>query len=270
MPFYVDDYLRDTQHLNVSQHGMYVLILINMWRYGGSLHLCSILAGNVLHVDRRTATKNWQVLQHFFRVDGDIVTQPRLTAELEKAAKICGKRSEVATERWARRKQSMNAIASAPVKQLQDASVLTLQNNTEESPIVPLPKPESRSPDGFAEFWVAYPRKVGKGAAEKAWRKVREPLTTLAKIKQALRWQCKSHDWTKENGQYIPHPATYLNGRRWEDSPDKKPAQQQVMNGFVPMTDDEERRISSSWEAAPKMSDEEKERIKEAWKINES
>jgi hypothetical protein len=30
-----------------------------------------------------------------------------------------------------------------------------------------------------------------------------------------------SADWTKNNGQYIPLPATYLNGRRWEDEPGK-------------------------------------------------
>ena len=27
----------------------------------------------------------------------------------------------------------------------------------------------------------------------------------------------KSHDWTKDGGQFIPHAATWLNGKRWED-----------------------------------------------------
>ena len=36
-------------------------------------------------------------------------------------------------------------------------------------------------------------------------------------IKTALVWQKKSGQWKKENGQYIPHPATYINQRRWED-----------------------------------------------------
>lgn len=26
-----------------------------------------------------------------------------------------------------------------------------------------------------------------------------------------------SADWTKDGGQYIPHAATWLNGKRWED-----------------------------------------------------
>jgi len=33
----------------------------------------------------------------------------------------------------------------------------------------------------------------------------------------ALDWQKKSQSWTKDNGQFIPLAATWLNGRRWED-----------------------------------------------------
>lgn len=74
--------------------------------------------------------------------------------------------------------------------------------------------------DAFAAFWSAYPKKVGKGAAFKAWRKLKEPTAVvLAAIKAALNWQAKSGQWCKDGGQYIPNPATYLNQRRWEDEP---------------------------------------------------
>ncbi|RNF93802.1 hypothetical protein EFK07_03350 [Pseudomonas putida] len=33
----------------------------------------------------------------------------------------------------------------------------------------------------------------------------------------ALAAWSKSHDWTKDSGQFIPHAATWLNGKRWED-----------------------------------------------------
>ena len=33
----------------------------------------------------------------------------------------------------------------------------------------------------------------------------------------ALEAQKKSSQWTKDNGQFIPHAATWLNGKRWED-----------------------------------------------------
>ena len=33
----------------------------------------------------------------------------------------------------------------------------------------------------------------------------------------AIEKQKQTPDWNKENGKYIPYPATWLNGRRWED-----------------------------------------------------
>lgn len=67
---------------------------------------------------------------------------------------------------------------------------------------------------GFAEFWKAYPKKKGIGAAEKAWAKHKPDLQTVL---QAIESAKATPDWRKDNGQYIPHPATWLNQRRWED-----------------------------------------------------
>jgi len=67
----------------------------------------------------------------------------------------------------------------------------------------------------FEEFWTDYPKKVGKGAAEKAWSKIKG--VEKQKIIDALKTQRNQEQWRKDNGQYIPHPATWLNQRRWED-----------------------------------------------------
>lgn len=67
----------------------------------------------------------------------------------------------------------------------------------------------------FDTFWRLYPKKVGKGYAEKVWMKIKDPGETLKSIAEALKWQTSSEPWTKENGQYIPNPATYLNGKHW-------------------------------------------------------
>ena len=84
------------------------------------------------------------------------------------------------------------------------------------------PAPSGQSKD-FEQFWQTYPRKVGKGAALRAWRSAKLN-GTLPAILTALDWQQRSDDWTKDNGRYVPHPATYLNQRRWEDEPPAPPA----------------------------------------------
>lgn len=69
----------------------------------------------------------------------------------------------------------------------------------------------------FERFWKLYPRKVGKDKAEKAWAKLKVGASLFARMGTALAAWSKSHDWTKDGGQFIPHAATWLNGKRWED-----------------------------------------------------
>lgn len=77
---------------------------------------------------------------------------------------------------------------------------------------------------GFDEFWSEYPRKVAKQNAIKAFKKVNPDRELLAKIISDVQCRSKSEEWTKASGQYIPHPATYLNQQRWEDEDAQKPA----------------------------------------------
>lgn len=71
----------------------------------------------------------------------------------------------------------------------------------------------------FSIFWTNYPRKVGKGAAEKIWAKMKGDEELFQKIMIAVENQKMGESWKKENGIYIPHPSTWLNQRRWEDEP---------------------------------------------------
>lgn len=84
--------------------------------------------------------------------------------------------------------------------------------------------PSDKSDDGFLEFWSVYPKKKKKGDALKAWAKLKDKRNTLTLILGALTWQSKTLDWTKEGGQFIPYPATYLNSQSWLDEPAGKAA----------------------------------------------
>jgi len=69
----------------------------------------------------------------------------------------------------------------------------------------------------FQQFWDLYPRKVAKPQAEKSFKKINPDETQLNVILSSLEKHKKSQQWTKDSGEYIPHPATWLNQRRWED-----------------------------------------------------
>ncbi len=71
--------------------------------------------------------------------------------------------------------------------------------------------------NNFNLFWQAYPRKVAKVDAEKTFNKINPDEQLLNIILAAIKKAGKSEGWLKESGKFIPHPTTWLNGRRWED-----------------------------------------------------
>lgn len=86
---------------------------------------------------------------------------------------------------------------------------------------------------GFDRFWAAYPRKVGKGAAERSFERIRPDAALLDGMLRAIETQRQSDTWQRG---YIPNPATWLNQRRWEDEPDgvTAPAAQQTPHSPPP------------------------------------
>jgi hypothetical protein len=77
---------------------------------------------------------------------------------------------------------------------------------------------ESNARPLFDVFWDAYPRKEGRGAAKKAFEKIKPSQALLDKMLDAIEMYKQSAQWKKDNGQFIPHPATWLNPGRYEDS----------------------------------------------------
>ena len=95
----------------------------------------------------------------------------------------------------------------------------SLQEN-KEPPISP------KGDDGFDQFWKSYPKKKSKGDAEKAWKGLKPTKDLLSTIITAVERAKVSPDWTKDGGQYIPYPASWLRKKGWEDeefTPTKAP-----------------------------------------------
>ena len=98
------------------------------------------------------------------------------------------------------------------------------KKNIKNPPIAPLEGGDGEAaPSAFAQFWEAYPKKLGKKAAAKAWGKARDKPALpdlLAAVERQKAWP----QWQRDGGQYIPHPASWLNQGRWSDEPYIEPA----------------------------------------------
>lgn len=78
--------------------------------------------------------------------------------------------------------------------------------------------------DEFEQFWATYPKKKNKGRAESTWNKLKKlkKLPDITIILTKLDELKKAHEWTKEDGEYIPHPASWLNAAGWNDEVNQK------------------------------------------------
>lgn len=86
----------------------------------------------------------------------------------------------------------------------------------------------------FDLFWAAYPKRVGKTAAAKAWAKAvksANPGVIIAGLGSA------NAEWTaaRTESQFIPHPATWLNAGRWADEPATLPGTVEPPKGHTLM-----------------------------------
>jgi hypothetical protein len=72
----------------------------------------------------------------------------------------------------------------------------------------------------FDRFWQAYPRKVGKKKAGRKFKQILDGKDHFKEIMSALTEQKQTDQWQRNDGQYIPHPTTWLNQGRWDDDPE--------------------------------------------------
>lgn len=91
------------------------------------------------------------------------------------------------------------------------------EKRKEEKRNTPLPPTGGADRSLFDVFWAAYPKKKAKADAEKAFKALKVDEALLSVLLSSLEKQKASPEWAKEHGQYIPYPATWLRGKRWND-----------------------------------------------------
>jgi uncharacterized protein YdaU (DUF1376 family) len=238
--WYPGDYAADTRDLSCEEHGCYRLLLDASWSIGplpDDPDRLRKIAGNC---GKKVVV---YVLQRFFQQNEKGWTNRRLEIEREKRRALSNKLSEAGKKGMGNRygtNQVSNQVSSQVSSQVSNPVIARPQpqpqpqeekktighpgfvGSENECRSTELTKSNSKPPKpdkrvGFAEFWDAYPRKVSKKAAEKAWTKLAPDETLRWVIMGALVAAKKCDTWRNSNVEYIPHAATWLNGRRWED-----------------------------------------------------
>lgn len=103
----------------------------------------------------------------------------------------------------------------------------TNQPTNNNPPIAPKGESDAQKRDiqeqRFTEFWRRYPKKVGKAAALKAWKKIHPDADLFSQILRKIDEATSCEQWQRDGGRFIPNPATWLNQGRWDDEMEKPP-----------------------------------------------
>lgn len=239
--FHLGDYMSATAHLSWDEDMAYRRLLDAYYSREAPLPVDQRQTYRLARAatqEQREAVDT--VLQEFFEATENGWVHFRCESEIHAVAGKREKASQSAKARWSK----ANAV---PTQSERNASASEkpcerIENTCDGNAPIPIPIPNPipnpiedqkhlvTAVTDFDSFWKLYPVKKGKAKAEAAWSKLKITDDLFTLITQGLARQVVCHDWTKEGGQYIPHPTTWLNGKRWED--EVKPAPSGNVHAF--------------------------------------
>ncbi len=110
-----------------------------------------------------------------------------------------------------------------------DAQMITLPkqdlNKTKHKNKKGSPARCKESDELFDDFWKAYPKKQAKSEALKAFAALAPDRELTDRMVASIALAVLTQNWREDGGRFIPNPATWLRGKRWEDEslPQKEP-----------------------------------------------
>ena len=197
--FYPNDYLGGTMGMTFEMKGAYIDLLIFQFNNN---HFTEAQAQQVLSI---CFTRVWDMLKSKFKKEGEngqFYFNERLRIEIEKRKAFSESRKINALQRGKSKKAYAEHMGN--------------ENENENKDINKDKKGSLRKYD-FDVFWSIYPKKKSKGDAEKAWGQVVTNKEIYEAILKKIPLLKNTEDWQKENGQFIPYPATWLRAKGWED-----------------------------------------------------
>ena len=217
MLFYTSDFLTGVALMSMKERGQYITLICLQQQRG---HMA------LKDMKKAVGAMSEELMSKFVIDENGNYYNRRADEEIKKRASYRLKQKEKIEARW-NKSNTANGNTTVSKKEYYGiTTVIPLENEIEKENInnkkIEIDREyggkeekEKKGNEAFDAFWTAYPRKVGKGAAKKAFEEV--PKSKHAAILRAIEAQKKSEQWQKENGKYIPNPATWLNQERWED-----------------------------------------------------
>jgi uncharacterized protein YdaU (DUF1376 family) len=225
--WFAGDYMRDTIHLGWLEDCAYRR-LIDLYQ----IHSRPIKNDRayIMRAVRASEPEHQAavdtILTEYFELRSDGWHQKKCDAEIEYRKGCSNHGKQGAAARWKNKgnKNNHNVDARALLGQCSGYANQNQNQSKDKHTCASAPdgaseqgKPRREVDQRFLEFWQAYPRKKSKGQAEKAWMSLKADDDLSRKVLQGLAAAKRSQDWLKDNGRYIPHPATWLRARGWED-----------------------------------------------------
>ncbi len=216
---YPGDYLRDTRHLTVTQHGAYNLLMDVYYAKGKPLQAdVALLARSVGCQTKLERDAVAVVVAEFFPISDDgLRHNTRCDKEIAKRLEFVAEQTRKSALGVAAR-LSRHQPAGKPTGNPQDNPRLTPPSPSPSPSPTTTPTPKSVEGGGFPNFWKIYPRKTGRDAACRAWVSMVQN-GDVVRIFEALAWQLESEQWTKDEGKFVPNAEKYLFDRLWTDEP---------------------------------------------------
>ena len=227
----IGDYHKKAGRLSMLEHGAYTLLIDSCYDREQFPTLEEANDWAWARTDAELAAVKF-VLSKFFTLEDGVYVQNRIKEELDEYKEKSEINSRIAQEREANRKKSKQDV-NEPSRTVNESCDKTHEPPPNHKPIT---NNQSNTIGDFDVFWNQYPNKTAKQAAVKAWSKLKPNESLFNLIIDALEKQ-KPHFKVG----FIPHPATWLNGRRWEDAiptqvegQEAKPTNQPKQPEFTP------------------------------------
>lgn len=210
MPFYVGDYIRDTQHLTTEQHGAYLLIIFAMFSAGGSLPSDEAKLSRIARMTKAKWLSNRDEILPYFQDDGEVLTHTKITEVRkkyeEKLLKLAQNGSKGGAAKSLKCKDTAlaNAVANGVAKSCQPEPEPIKEDK--QSKTDQLPPAEKPSETAFKNA-VSAQSKLGRSRLKKAtawtlWQRLSKQHGEDRLLAAYLRYLATDVDAKRDGGAY--------------------------------------------------------------------